>query len=101
MLKYFRRCHGTRSTNMTYLQGFLSFFRDPIRVPENQRKLVPRIRDKWVPRITEIGYLQVHIGYVTFSLKKLLTSERDPRVPGAFAFQSIDAFNPHFQRHVA
>jgi len=60
-------------------QGFLRCFRDPSRVPriENQ---VPRIRGNYhrvlrigqnrVPRIREIGSLQIHTGYVTFSLKK-------------------------------
>jgi len=38
-------------------QGFLRRFRDPIRVP--------RIENR-VPRIREIGSLQVHTGYLTF-----------------------------------
>jgi len=32
---------------------------------------IPRI-ENWVPRIREIGSLQIHIGYLTFSLKKLV-----------------------------
>jgi len=47
-------------------------FRDPIRVPrirENYHR-VARIRENRVPRIRETGSLQVHIGCVTFSLKK-------------------------------
>jgi len=60
-------------------QVFLRCFRDPIRVPrianrvprirENHHR-VPRIRKNRVPRIREIGPLQVHIGYLTSSLKK-------------------------------
>jgi len=58
---------------------FLRRFRDPIRVPiiENRvpavRKYyrVPRIRENRVPGIREIGSLQVHTGYLTFSLKNL------------------------------
>jgi len=41
--------------------AFLRRFRDPIRVP--------RIENR-VPRIREIGSLQVHTGYLTCSLKK-------------------------------
>jgi len=44
-----------------YVRVLLRRFRDPIRVP--------RISN-WVPRIREIGSLQIHIGYLTFSLKK-------------------------------
>ena len=43
--------------------AFLRRFRDPIRVP--------RIENR-VPRIREIGSLQVHTGYLACSLKKLL-----------------------------
>ena len=55
-------------------QGFLRRFRDPIRVPrirENYHR-VPKIRENRVPRIREIGSLQIHTGYLTFSLKKAL-----------------------------
>jgi len=58
---------------------FLGRFRDPIQVPrisnqvpritENYHRL-PTIRENWVTRIREIGSLQIHIGYLTFSLKK-------------------------------
>ena len=41
--------------------GFLRCVRNPIRVP--------RIKNR-VPRIREIGYLQVYTEYLTFSLKK-------------------------------
>jgi len=60
-------------------QVFLRYFRNPIRVPrienwvprvrENQD---PRIREYRVPRIRKIGFLQVHTGYLTFSLIKTL-----------------------------
>ena len=42
-------------------QVFLRCFRDPIPVPNIENR---------VPRISEIGSLPVHIGYLTFSLKK-------------------------------
>jgi len=45
-------------------QGYLRCFRDLIRVP--------RIRENQVPKIREIGSLQVHTGYLTFSIKKKL-----------------------------
>jgi len=53
-------------------QGFLRRFRDPIRVPrirENYHR-VPKIRENRVPRIREIGSLQIQTGFLTFSLKK-------------------------------
>jgi len=59
--------------------GFLRRFRDPIRVPrisnwvprirENYHQ-VPKIRKNRVPRIREIGSLQIHTRYLTFFLKK-------------------------------
>jgi len=52
-------------------QVFLRRFRDPIRVPRIV-DMVPRIRENRVPRIREIGSLKIHIGYLTFSLKKTL-----------------------------
>jgi len=39
------------------------------RIRENHHR-VPRIKENRVPGIREIGSLQVHIGYLTFSLKK-------------------------------
>jgi len=47
---------------------FLRHFRDPIRVPRIENR-VPRIRENYhrVPRIREIGSLQVHTRYPTFS----------------------------------
>ena len=58
---------------------FLRRFRDPIRVPRISNR-VPRIRENYhwvpkiwenrVPRIREIRSLQIHTGYLTFSLKK-------------------------------
>jgi len=51
--------------------GFLRCFKDPIRVPRIENRVL-RITESHhrVPRIREIGSLQVHIGYLTFSLKK-------------------------------
>jgi len=49
-------------------------FRDPKRVPrirENYHR-VPKIRGNRVPRIREIGSLQVETGYLTFFKKKRL-----------------------------
>jgi len=45
---------------------FLRRFRDPIRVP--------RIRENYhrVPKIREIGFLQIQTGFLTFSLKTTL-----------------------------
>jgi len=63
----------------TLAQDFLRRFRDPIRVPRNENRVhrisknchqVLRIRENRVPRIGEIGSLQVQSGYLTFSLKK-------------------------------
>jgi len=62
------------------LNSFLRCFRDLIRVPRIENRVprirenyhqVPRIRENRVPRIREIGSLQIHTGYLTFSLKKL------------------------------
>jgi len=45
----------------------------------------PRIKENRVPRIREIGFLQVHSGYLTVSLKKLAfirkscALEKDPQ----------------------
>ena len=55
---------GTGSRTI-WSRFFLRRFRDPIRVPtitENYHR---------VPRIREVGSLQIHIGYLTFSLKKI------------------------------
>jgi len=60
-------------------QGFLRRFRDPIRVPRISNRVptirenyhrVPKIRENRVPRIREIGSLQIHTRFLTFSLKK-------------------------------
>ena len=64
-----------------WLRGrvFLRRFRDPIRVPRISNRVprirenyhrVPKIRKNRVPRIREIGSLQIQIGFLTFSLKK-------------------------------
>jgi len=64
---------------ITLIQFFLRCFKDPIRVPRIENRVprirgnyhrVPRIRENWDPTIREIGSLQVHTGYPTFSLKK-------------------------------
>jgi len=55
---------------------FLRSFRDPIqvrRIRENYHRF-PRIRENRVPRIREIVSVQVHTGYLTFSLKKNLVT---------------------------
>jgi len=39
------------------------------KIRENYHQ-VPRIKENWVPRIRQIGSLQVYIGCVTVSLKK-------------------------------
>ena len=60
-------CFG--GTRYYYYQVFLRRFRDPIRLPrirENNHR-VPTIRENRVPRIREIGSLQMHTGYLTFS----------------------------------
>jgi len=51
--------------------GFLRCFRDPIQVPRIENR-VPSISENYhrVPRIREIGSLQDHTGYLTFSSKK-------------------------------
>jgi len=48
-------------------------FRDPIWVPRIENR-VPKIRGNYqrVSRIREIVSLQIHTGYLTFSLKKTL-----------------------------
>jgi len=54
---------------LRWSQGFLRCFRDPIRVPRIGNR-VPRIRENRVPTNRENRSLQVHTGYLTFSLKK-------------------------------
>ena len=60
-------------------RAFLRRFRDPLRVPSISNRVfrirenyhrVPKIRENPVTRIREIGSLQIHTGYLTFSLKK-------------------------------
>jgi len=57
---------------MHIIRVFLRRFRDPILVPRISENChwVTRIREVRVPRIREIGSLQVHTGYLTFSFKK-------------------------------
>ena len=59
-----------RSDWVTSFAGFLRRFRDPNRISDR----VPRIREDYhrVPKIREIGSLQIHTGYLTYSLKKTL-----------------------------
>jgi len=66
-------------------QVFLRRFRDPIRMPRIENRVatirenhyrVPRIKENRVTVIREIGSLQVHIGYLTFSLKKTLLKHK-------------------------
>jgi len=55
-----------------YDRFFSRRIRDPIRVPrirENYHR-VPTVRENRVPRIREIGSLQIHTGFLTFCLKK-------------------------------
>jgi len=61
------------------MQVFLRCLRDPHRVPRISNWVsrirencnwVPKIRENRVPRIREIGSLQIHTRFLTFSLKK-------------------------------
>jgi len=60
---------------ITFVQGFLRCFRDPIQVPRIENRVLG-IRENyhWVPKIREIGSLQVRTGYLIFSLKKTCLS---------------------------
>jgi len=62
-----------------FKQFFLRRFRDPIRVPKISNWVpriggnyhrVPKILENRVARIREIVSLQIHTGYLAFSLKK-------------------------------
>jgi len=67
-------CLRLFSAIVHFIQGFLRRFRGPIRVPrirENYHR-VPKIRENRVPRIREIGFLQIQTGFLTFSLKTTL-----------------------------
>ena len=69
--------------SICYHRVFLRCFRDPIwvsrisnqvpRIRENYHR-VPKVRKNRVPRIRQIGSLQIHTGYLTFSLKKTLVT---------------------------
>jgi len=75
---------------------FLGRFRDPIRVPiienrvptfnENHHR-VTRIKENRVLIIRKIGSLQVHIGFLTFSLKKRF--RRQNNYSSYFSFSQI------------
>jgi len=62
---------GENHLTLLVEQFILMRFRNPIRYPRIENR-VPRIRENYhqVPRIREIGSLQVHTGYLTASLKK-------------------------------
>ena len=64
-------CIQNHDFGFTLRQVFLRRFRDPIRVPRICNP-VPRIRENYhrLPRFREIWSLQVHTGYIIFSLKK-------------------------------
>jgi len=49
--------------------GFFKAFRDLIPVPGIESRSLESENYHRVPRIREIGSLQVHTGYLTFSLK--------------------------------
>jgi len=64
---------------LAFTPVFLRRFRDPIRVPRISNRVprirahyhrVPKIRENGVPRIREIGSLQIHTGYLNIFLKK-------------------------------
>jgi len=78
---------------------FLRRFRNPIRVPRISNRvpritenyhLVPKIRENRVPRISEIASLQIHIGYLTFSLKKKLIKPYHTLTIGKYPAESCD-----------
>ena len=65
--------HCSKSMGCMVIVVFLRCFRDPIWVLRIE-KPVSRISQNYhrVPRLREIESLQVHTGYLTFSLKKLV-----------------------------
>jgi len=81
LYQFFQRLVACLHFLNIYTQGFLRRFRDPIWVPRISNR-VPRIRESYhrvskirenrVPRIREIGSLQIQTGFLTFSLKNLL-----------------------------
>jgi len=79
LLPVFKYCNHQNYIFEQVIQFFLRLFRDPVRVPSISNRFprirenchrVPRIRKNCVPKIREIGSLQIHTGYLTFSLKK-------------------------------
>jgi len=78
------------TTQSSLIPGFsLRCFRGPIQVPRIENRVprirenyhrVPRIKENRVLRIREIGSLQVHTRYLTFSLKKPCLF-KNPQVP--------------------
>jgi len=71
----FKNLFGCYTKILRLTQGFLRCFRDPIRVPRIENRVL-RIRENRIPRIREIGSLQVHTGYLTFSLKKTWLNQK-------------------------
>jgi len=71
-LEHFAMYFQTKKFTCAYnIPVFFKCFREPIRVPRIENR-VPRIRGNYHrdPRIDKIGSLQIHTGYLTFSLKK-------------------------------
>jgi len=68
---YCEKLHFLTVNKLSFGRFLLRCFRDPIRVPRIENR-VPRTSENYhrVPRIREIGSLQVYTGYPTFSLKK-------------------------------
>ena len=80
--------NGNTANKVCFLSGlktigfarvFLRRFRDPIRVPRLSNRIprirenyhrVPKIRENRIPRIREIGSLQIQTEFLTFSSKK-------------------------------
>jgi len=83
LVVYDRIC--VKATQVALAAGVFSMcFRDPIRVPRIENRVprlrenyhpVHRIRENRVPKIREIGSRQIHIGYLTLSLKKTCSSD--------------------------
>jgi len=77
---YFSNISLYEEQNDIFTRFSLRRFRNPSRVPRISNRVprirenyhrVPNIRENRVPKIREIGSLQIHTGYLTFSLEKL------------------------------
>jgi len=64
-----------KARKVSICRFFLRCFKDPSWVPRISKNYhrVPKIRENQVPRIREIGFLQISTRYLTFSLKKTLS----------------------------